>query len=414
MAEGGVAICAGPRVANPSDLYVTSTATADGNCTMDAPCTLPSALARVTVAGGGTINLAASRYVGDIALPPRAQIVGGWQVVDGAWISVCDETVVVLEGETANMTVRAAEAPDTGLALVTVVSAARPALPSESWYGIFVSGSTTSLTLDNVAVATRAGGAGTGGAAGPPLPPGLPPPTCSPGDGAVGPPGNVGASGDHGYGPSGIDARAGSTGAEGAAGSAGTAGGPGETSSGLRCVADGFQCRSVQCSDQAPSGTPGCGALGGKGGAGGESGGGSIAVFAWDGARVVVRGGRLSAGPGGAGGAGGGGGPGAPGFSGAPGASLDSDCFSAGTCGPGPGCGQPTAPKKLAGGSAGGSGGSGGVGGSGGGGAGGPSFAVVTGAGANVSLVGTKMSFGPGGAGGAPNGALGPSGELGP
>jgi hypothetical protein len=417
-----VAVCSDGRTVPAAGLFVSVAAPADASdCTREAPCSLPKALdiVRAGTKAGSRILLAPGTYVYDLDLPSGADIEGGFRVDGAVWTPECDQRLSVLVASQASMAVRVASAGDVRLSLLTVESKAN-AIPGESIFGVVAVGKGVRVTLDNVVVSAGPGGAGVDGSDGIGLD--LSSTNCDePGKGIDGAKGADGSSGAYTFGSRGAEASDGSQGAPGEFGQNGTAGSPGQTIDGNSCTADltSSGCLEVfggTCNATGTAGRHGCGGMRGKGGFGGKPGGASVALFAWEGAEVVVDRGALASANGGAGGAGGSGTNGAIGSVGSPG----ENAFA--MCAPLTGCGQQNTvgvceneAREAKGGFAGGQGGAGGGGGRGGGGPGGPSFAVVSGGGATIELANAgSRTFGSGGAGGAPNGAKGNAGELGP
>jgi hypothetical protein len=317
---------------------------------------------------------------------------------------------VTIQGTTAT-TIHEAFTGSGTLRDLKVVSKS-PADPGESLYGIFASGASTTLTLDQVVVDVAGGGAGGAGAPGA-FAANTVDAGCTSGNGSnggAGAPGGGAASGTldaSGYvATSGGDAGAGQTGQNGSGGGTGTCANCDFASGTCQTT-----CTIVVKQLCASNGQSGCAGGFGGGGSGGTGGGASIAVTAWD-AHVTIFGGLYTAangGNGGVGGAGGDGGAGAPGATGA-----NATCVDYGT----PGCvlnncsGTLNGTSALNGGTAGGVGGSGGPGGQGGGGSGGVSYAIVQGGAGAVTLNGNpKLAHGDGGTGAAVGGANGTSSD---
>jgi hypothetical protein len=364
--------------------------------------------------GGGSTGT----YQESIILDAPISIEGGWADKGGTWTPICDtttSTAVTIEG-TTNTTITASFNGSATLRDIRVVS--KPSAdPSESLYGIFALGSSTSLTLDQVVVDVGAGGIGTDGVDG-----GVGASTaadagCAASNGAAGGAGATGTGGAAGtFSSTGYVETDGTDGGNGVAGHAGTAGGNGACAS-----CDVFvgtcpgTCNFGSQNECAGNGIAGCGGGGGGGGSAGTGGGASIAVFLWD-AKLTVFGGSFTTSNGGNGGNGGAGAGGGNGNAGAKGA--DKGCATSLS---NPGCvgsvctGSYGGGYTLDGGTAGGGGGHGGAGASGGGGSGGASYDIVQGGDAGVTLNGSPMFvYGDGGTGGVLGGANGTAGDKWP
>jgi hypothetical protein len=367
-------------------------------------------------------------YVEALTLKAGITVEGGWFATGTMWTPICSASrasaVAVQAPSGVGTTVSANDlgGPAT-LRDVTIQSDSQTPVAGESVYGIFASGASTALTLDDVAAATgkagdgadgTPGAQGASGAAG----------GCPAGDGASGAvPGPSGVAGSPGaFAQSGYVLSAGGGGGGGGAiGDNGPGGAPGNCQTCLNCVTDpscetfcGTECYCVsQPTGQTECGEPGqggCAGAGGAGGTGGGGGGSSIVLFVWD-AQVVVLGGSLAAGNGGNGGSGGDGGGGGVGATGEIGgngiACIDFCACSENECN--------AFAFPPTGGAAGGTGGDGSAGGQGGGGAGGDSYAVYVG-GAGSALVdkSTALAAGMPGAGGAVGGPPGQAANRSP
>jgi hypothetical protein len=378
-----------------------------GSCglTRSSPCkTIGAGLSSAsTAAGRSIVYVAAGTYTEKVTLANGITVQGGWHVGgDGGtdWTYDCTSPAsqVTIQAPTTSDTTVVANAGSSTLTSVTVLSKT-PASAGQSLYGIFASGSTTSLTLDGVVIRVATGGdgaTGTTGATG-----SSPASTCSIGDGvsATGSGTAGGAATAGGFASVGWVPHAGGTGAGGTAGHNGTAGGTGAVTPYPSCTPVALNCVPATAICDAGPGTPGCAGGGGAGGSGGAGGGCSIALYAF-GASVTINGGSLTAGSGGKGGPGGGGGNGASGSAGLPGATVT--CISSACGTPIPAICQPVAfgNNYADGGAPGGTGGSGSKGGPGGGGAGGDSYAVVTAGGGTVAFSGSPgLSHGTAGTG---------------
>jgi hypothetical protein len=344
-----------------------------------------------------------------IDLPAGVTIEGGWIDSAGTWTYDCNPTSLpTIQTTSGNVTVAASYSGSSTLQNLALASKSTAAA-GESLYGVFASGSSTKLSLDNVRITVAQGGAGAAGSAGAGGSTGATG-GCSPAsDGANGAAGGTGSPGTSGYGPTGFVDTSGamSTGAVGSPGHNGTLQPPQcGTSYGCGYNFDDGLCETGSGTQVCGgAGAAGCGGAGGGGGGVGQLGGASIGVFVYA-ATVTIQTSGITTSAGGAGGAGGSGGAGGAGAAGTTGTSgvLLGGCVSgAKPC-------RATSAGSVAGG-VGGNGGNGGPGGQGGGGAGGDSYCVVSGGGATVSA-GWTCTHASGGAGGAPNGTAGSSGDA--
>jgi hypothetical protein len=389
--------------------------TVDCGGSTTACATLGAALLRAQALLKPFLYVAAGTYFGPVSLVPGVTVQGGWSAQGGTWSGVCPpQTTSAVTIAGSAQSAAAVLAQDLGgvatLDTLTVFSkAATDLAPGDTAYGIIATGTTTQLVLKNVVVQSAQGAAGApgdAGAMGDPAPTdaGVPDGGCV-GNGATGMPGNAGPAADAGgFVKTGYVWSPGGTGETGASGHGGTPGGTGDCTSTTCYYGPGFKWPSPYCGG---SGTAGCGGGGGGGGLPGGGGGSSIPIYV-AGATVTGTGGLVQAGNGGSGGVGGAGGPGASGAPGAAGAT--GTCNTTCSCGPSFCC-YPGSPEPLDGGAAGGSGGKGGKGGQGAGGPGGWSCAYVAIGDASVTLTGTRIVVGQGGAGGSPNGVAGTAAE---
>lgn len=354
-------------------------------------------------------------YVESLSFPAGyggITVEGAWETYGQTWSRSCTlplhDVVVVQAPSTATRSVSAVDVGgEVTLRYLTFRSKAA-ASAGESLYGVFATGSSTSMVLDDVVVSVAGGGDGTEGAPG----------TggaqaangCPAGDGAP-------ATADGTGGPgalAGTFTVAGYVSSSATAGGTGNAGHNGSVNAVPAC-ASCVSCSGVAVCSTKANGTScgtaakaGCGGPGGGGGSPGNSGGASVGVFAWNAHVTIARGTVHSSagGAGGMGGPGGGGGQGGNGQAGDAGADCVGSC-NAISCSNGALIhGDPGTPAL-----AGGAGSAGGVGGAG---AGGPSFAVVQGGGAAMVTLGTgstapTLEHGDGGAS-AGDGAAGASG----
>jgi hypothetical protein len=350
------------------------------------------------------VYVSAGTYAESITLYGGAHILGGY---DMNWKPICKNTnaAVTIAPVTDTMTVVGSNLDSfTQIANLTIASKTT-AKPGETIYGVFVTGSSATLELDNVIVNVVAGGDGmtgdmgstgaTGGS------------SCANGNGVSA--GTPGGPGKNASAPS--ASASGYVSPSGNPGDDGTAGGNGVVTMMPTCV-DCLTCKAAVTCNSKPDGMScgtqggaGCGGEKGGGGAGGQGGGSSIGVFLWN-ASATLQGGMITAGNGGAGGPGGSGGfggKGGPTTMGAAGPSCTVTGSGADTC-------TTTVSEGLAG--TNGPGGDGSDGGTGGGGAGGSSFAVYAGGSGSPIVSGTTLSIGSAGSGanGAPSGQAKASG----
>lgn len=350
------------------------------------PCaTIAHAQARAQVFERKRILIARGTYRESVTASSGFTFEGGWDVLGTSWIRTCVEpryaAVVIEAPETETTTLTATDlAEEVTLRALTLRSKA-VAGPGESLYGIAARGASTSVVLDGVAVEVAAGGDGVTGNVGPEGDAGLV--GCSTGDAGVGEDGELGLGADAGvFTVDGYQPASAGSGVDGTAGESGGPPGAGPCIACIKCIG-GLACdKSSDGTSCGGPGKPGCGGAGGVGGGPGHGGGASIGVFLWD-ARVSAIGGVIRVGAGGlggGGGAGGAGGRGSLGDRGDPGRLCNVDCNGLLLT-----CGEITRATGP-GGDAGAPGGRGGRGGQGGGGSGGPSFAIVRGGDAQITV----------------------------
>lgn len=421
--DAGVDAPSGCSARTTSDSTGVFVSTSSGNDTTGCgtrtiPCkTIQRGITEATQGTGKTtVYVASGAYTESVTLAAGLTIEGGWSASGLTWTPICDNTTstaVSIQGVT-NTTVTASYNGSSTLRFVSVTSKAS-ADPGESLYGVFATGSSTDLTLDQIAVSVGTGGVGNDGTSGS-SGTSATDAGCTASNGANGAPGASGVGGDGGaFSATGYAGSDGTGGAPGAAGHAGTAGGNGACG-----TCDGFggscpnSCGFTSGQKCATNGLAGCGGAAGTGGTQGIAGGASIAVFAWD-AHVTILGGSYATGNGGNGGGGGLGADGGTGSAGAPGTTAacptqlsNPQCivnFCSGTL---------VSEYTLDAGTAGGSGGAGGPGAQGGGGSGGWSYAIVQGGDGGVSLDGGTLAHGDAGSGGVLGGADGLAGDRWP
>jgi hypothetical protein len=400
------------------------------------PCPTIAAALDVVGRSGGTrtlVYLSADTFTEQVTLLGGVTMQGGWHDAGGTWTRNCmgkPASVVQAPAGVAS-TVIANYAGSSTLDSLTLASMDGGSVaPGQSVYGVFATGSSTRLILEDVHIEVAGGGAGAAGGGGADGASGGAAGSCAPnGNGATGVAGAAGRPGASSYGPGGFAPGAGGDGAAGSAGSNGTqpTTPPVCANAATGCVPQPGKTGAVGCtcgvgplSSCGTAGTFGCAGAGSAGGSGGGGGGASIGVFAW-GATVMVTSGTVTTGPGGAGGNGGP--PGTPG-AGTAGAAGSPPTLSIGlgictgvASVPGlsacAACTQGFAEGKPGG--PGGAGGTGGRGAQGGGGAGGDSYCFFQGGGGSVdvdpSVACTRGAAGPGGnqgsAGQGPSGASG-------
>ena len=395
-----------------------------GPCLPSSPCTtIGAALAAAATSHATEVYIDEGTYTEQVTIPAGiTRIRGGWKFsAGGSWTIDCSSarftSTTITAPASVNKTVIAQDLPAPVSLETLVIKSKATANASESLYGVFATGTSTSLTLIDTTVITTAGGNGAPGSAGGAGAAGGT--GCAAGTASAATPGTApGVAANVTYGPSGAIVTSGLSGTAGGNGGNGAAGMPSCADTYDFCDGDPPEyCPSpppppagMVC---AAGGAPGCGGGPGAPGAGGGGGGSSIALYAWD-ATVVVKGGALQPGNGGTGGGGG-----AGGASGQP---------SAGTAGAAAGgTGLPCTERTIKGmqvcggraftvtGMGGGPGANGAVGPGGGGGAGGDSYAYyqnnnnVNKGSANIG----GASAGAGGAGaGTPAAPAGPAGQA--
>jgi hypothetical protein len=385
--------------------------TSDPNCgTKDAPCgAIQLGIDHAKALGQPTVFVQHGTYVESVALKPGVSVEGGWEVVGTTWSRSCvtplHDAVVIQAPDANDRTVSMEVAGTATLRKLTLRSKPSSAVAlGESIYGVVVHGAAAEVVLDDVAIEVVGGGAGMSGARGPSA--GAADAGCSVGtgadaalEGAIGSGASAGSFAATGYVP----------GAGASSGEPGSSGENGAVAVPFTCV-NCVTCTAITCgtttrpSSCGTNGASGCGGGPGGGGLAGESGGASVGIYVWDG-KLTTTSGRVKAGPGGNGGAGGTGGAGGSGGIGAlgdAGPSCISNCSVLVTC---------NGPSHNGEAGLGGNGGSGSNGGAGGGGAGGPSYAIVQGGSAVVSVdPTTTLEHGAGGVSDG-NGAPGAAGD---
>jgi hypothetical protein len=376
---------------------------------LDNPCaTISVGIGNAVAAGATIVNIAEGSYSDSLSLVAGLTLVGGWVETGGAWSkdtsSSARTQLLVQAPSTSNTTAMAGSLGGAVTLCTLTLNSKATANPGESLYGVYATGTTTTVHLREVGISVNGGGAGQAGGAGSAGKAGgskgcSPPGSGAPGKASTpGSPGPLGTFNAGGYLPGDGD-----NGGPGGAGATGTKG-----ADGVCLTCDTACAKTPSCAPSSTSpgcgdnGLAGCGGAGGGPGSGGGGGGASVAIFAW-GATVTAADSRLlveSGGGGAPGGTGGDGGAGSPGLTGDSGASCATACV--GSCTPGDF-------QNPAGGDAGGPGGPGSTGGVGGGGSGGFSCPIVRGGGASVTVSGTAIvpSVGGRGAGSAPPGGNG-------
>ena len=347
------------------------------------------------------INVEEGSYTESLALMPGLTVVGGWIESSSGWTkdmssSPAPRTQLVVQPTMGTKTVTAGSPGAAATLCALTLKGKAPAAPGETLYGVFATGTGTTVVLDDVEVQVSAGGDGASGKDGGTGAPGSKNgcPTVGTGvtgtpTGTTGPAGAAGAFDSTGY----VPGMGGTGGAGMHPGDDGTVGGAGMCVTCVSCTTVAVLCKKKTTSTPCGlDGIPGCGGNGGEPGTGGGGGGSSVGVFAW-GATVTLTDSLIRAANGGngaMGGAGGAGGPGEPGVAGMSGGKCPTAC--------GAGC-APASFQSATGGSGGGPGGSGSSGGAGGGGSGGFSCAIVQGGGVTVALDASMLMSGTGGTG---------------
>ncbi|MEO7112307.1 MAG: hypothetical protein ABI183_17810 [Polyangiaceae bacterium] len=418
--EAGVQICVADGGDHPdtsAGIFVYGDVGQDvSNCGDEStPCkTLNYGITKAKGTSGKTTVFVAvgdSPYNETVKLLSNITVEGGWTVVGSGdkaeWDRVCsftDATQIATIVGTESAAVRAddlgGEATLRYLAIRTKVAG-----PGESIYGVFASGSSTRVMLDNVFVEVGVGGPGKPGADGIPGLTGGP--SCPIGNAITSPSAEAGVGAQLGtVGANGVSPKSATNGESGATGGNGLRGTDGGCIACLACAGGLGACSSAPDSCGGV-GKSGCGGGGGGGGAAGGSGGSAVGIYAWAGAVVVV-GGKIDVAGGGNGGAGGNGASGGEGGAGEIGdvaTACSTSCLNAGLACTATvlstGAGTPGLGTRGANGS---------TGGAGGGGAGGYAFGVVSELDASV-IVDAGVNVKSGGTGGAPGGASGLSSE---
>ncbi len=414
-ADAGPQICLSDSGVQPdqNQVFVATIGLDNSSCgSLESPCkTIGQAITTLPkTRGANIIYVADGLYPETVTLPANVEIQGGWHVrSDGqlnlVWSQICPDALTSQDSlpnivGTENITIHAATA---NAKLSHVVVKTKTAGPGESLYGIFASGSTTTVTLNGVIVVVNPAGDGISGKPGAPgalgdagaCPEGT---GTTPALGAAGAGAAIGA-----FGPTGVSLENAGGGASGARGENGVAGDAGSCVTCYDC-----QVEIGACNQQAGScgavGHSGCGGFGGGGGEPGSSGGSAIGIYAWGGA-VIDLGGEVDVGNGGAGGAGG---PGGNGGEGGVGSMGDAGPTCSTACSSLVVCTSTVASMGAGPGGIGSRGGFGATGGMGGGGAGGYSYAIVAGLDASVFVDGgALLKPGQGGTGGSAGGANG-------
>lgn len=394
--------------------------------TLEAPCkTLKQAIDAASK--GKIVYVAAGTYEEDgLSLKAGVTLQGGWErSLQGNWNHVCISNrrqAVVIRAKSADRTLSATNLGGRATLDTLSIASKASAAPSQSLYGIFATGSSTQITLRDVAIDVAAAGAGTPGSAG--QDGAAPSASCAAGNGTSGAnEGTPGAGAPSGsFSTTGYTAKSGQPGGVGSDGAAGTAAPPAPCLD--TCPLGNTICKKLPselCVWDSPTklcagtGSNGCGGGGGKGGVAGSGGGSSVGVFLWD-ATLQLDNGVVRTGRGGDGAVGGVGGRGKAGTSGVA-STVSPTCNRCEFSWLYPDACLVTT-RSVPGGAAGGPGGLGRNGGSGGGGAGGHSYAVYKG-GSAVAVVasGVDLTAGSPGRGGgaAPNqGADGVAKPIGP
>jgi hypothetical protein len=399
---GAVDACASEEPDAATGVFVSASKTATTGCgAINAPCgTISAGISAAMLGGKSIVYVDRGTYDEQVTLANGIAITGGW-IYDGStsWSRECatdPSALAIVAPTTAYSSIVLPTSVTTTVSDLTVQSLGTvPA--GQSVYGIFASG-TGHLTLDSVEVTMGAAGNGAAGS-------GVvatPMPACDgPGDGGTGAPASPGTPAAGVYSSAGYSPGNGGSGAPGNDGQPGTAGGMGKSMTGEQCAGGGVtECVPGTTTTSSP-GSAGCGGPGGTNGLGGGGGGSSIGLFVW-GATVALKGGLLSAGPGGNGASGEAGGapPGTwSGMNGSAGATgTETTCklstaFMMTICVPGT--------ASFPGGTAGGAGGEGSQGGAGANGSGGDSYAYFTGGGGVVTGASSvALSFSTAGNGG--------------
>ncbi len=382
-----------------SGVFVATNGSDDGTCgERTSPCrSITMGAQRAAEVAKPNVYVGRGTYTERVTLRAGAKIIGGWKLVDGTWARVCknpESAVVVRAPVSENITIEARDlGGEASVSFIRIESkAATDVGPSESIYGVFAAGETTTLRLDHVSISAADAGHGTDGKVG--TDGANAPATCELGTGQAGTAGTEGKSAVAAFGAEGFVATEATSGTNGTDGANSVAGAAGEC---LPCGACNGLClfekrTGTTCGG---AGGSGCGGGGGAAGTAGGSGGSSVGVYVWD-AHVSLTASEVSAGNGGNGGSGGKGGKGKAGTVGAKGAAGTNVCLT--SC---KGLVVSCQENKSAGqGGAGATGGKGGDGGNGGSGAGGSSFALYQGGNGLLNVADTTLAHGTPGTGG--------------
>jgi hypothetical protein len=423
---GGACGCNPTLAPDPATgVFVSATGGSDATglgTTVSPYATISKAIAAAQSAAVPNVYVAPGIYHESLALtdsPVGVFVQGGWIVSGTIWLQDCDANAKnATDVRGGAIAVRATDLSHaSGLRQLTIHTQATgdptpSGLDGASLIGVFVTGASSKLTLDQVAILSgKAGDGGPGRLAndGVGVIGGGSGASCGDGTSASAPgPAGIAAPTEGTFSASGFTPASGIFGGNGAPGSAGKIFAPTCQTLNTCSAGCGYSSSGPGGTVCGSAGTCGGGGVGGGGGFGGGGGGASVALLvAGSGASVTLRGGTLTAGAGGAGAAGSSGGRGAngtAGSTGSPNCALSYNPVSNGTCSCGFLCTQnyfACQGTQVCGGAGGGyQGGSGGAGGAGGGGAGGPSYAIVTVGAPNVILEGApSLAFGSGGAG---------------
>jgi hypothetical protein len=376
------------------------------------PCgTIAAGLAAVVSSAGvkNTIYLANGTYTEQVTIPSGLTITiqGGWLDTGGTWTPQCvanPQAGAVIQAPPGTNSTIVASSGQTTLETLTVKSATAAA--GQSLYGLMLTGSSTSVTLNQVDVNITAGGAGSAGSTGSPGTNGAAGTCPAISDGASGGNGQPGAGAGAGsFGAGGYTPTSGAAGVSaGGNGDNGTAGAMGASNTITDpCYDDGTGAGCSTITDTCTGGQGTCGNAGtgsGPGGAG-TGGGSSVGVYVWGATLNLTGGSTIETGNGGSGGDGGPGGTpgaGARGLTGVAG-KYGTACHNK-LVGTSSICLITTSATCAAGG-LGSVGGSGGQGGHGGGGSGGSSFCWYIGAGGVVNSPSVTCTNGSTGLGGS-------------
>ena len=413
--EGGQVACNPSEMADPTQVFVSSLGSPTSNCVPQTPCSsIQAGIVAALAHGQKTIYVDQGTYPEQLTLSAGIAVRGAWSRANG-WTPICDDTrLTATKLQPPTGTDRSIIAINLGgsASLEAIdVEGQTPAQPGQSLYGIFASGSTTTLSLTDVSVLVPAGGSGRAGTDGAPgVMAGAP--DC--GHGVAAPAGATAATAA----PSaGARVEYSAAGATSSAASSGTIGGNGQSGlPGTEVCGDAVTCspdkpEGVNCAanptDACGSAAGGCGGTAGGVGTGGGGGGSSIALYAFD-AQVVILRGQLIASVGGSGGNGGAAGA-AGGATNAGGAGSVRGCTACNGSATACACGTMAVVASYP--AATGNGTPGAVGVPGAGGAGGDSFGFYANA-ANVTYDQTSLSM-PAAASGGMGSPAGPAGMSG-